>query len=43
VPLRNEYEADIKKYKALFPIKETDIAEEVVTINTIYQYGEVIS
>ena len=27
LPLRRQYEENIGKYKAIFPIKETDIAE----------------
>lgn len=31
IPLRMEYESDIGKYQALFPIKEKDMSEEQVT------------
>ena len=28
IPMRQSYEKDINKYKALFPIKDTDMSEE---------------
>lgn len=42
IPLRRDYEENIEKYKALFPIKESDMAKENVDIKNIYQYGETI-
>jgi hypothetical protein len=43
IPLRKEYESNIGKYKALFPIKDADMATETVRVENIYQYGEVIN
>jgi len=41
--MRREFEEDIEKYKALFPIKDSDIHSEEVSVNSIYQYNEVIT
>lgn len=43
LPLREEYDDNIDKYKALFPIKEKDMAEEPITYKSVFLYGEVIS
>jgi len=43
IPLRTEYEKDIEKYKKLFPIKETDMAEELAQTSHIYAYNDVKS
>jgi hypothetical protein len=43
IPLRLKYEADIKKYKALFPIKESDISEQPAEYTNIYAFKETIS
>ena len=43
IPLRTEYESNVNKYKAIFPIKESDMATEEVTIQNIYQFGEIIN
>lgn len=40
MPLRQEYEENVDKYQALFPIKETDMNEEKVEQINIYQYME---
>ena len=43
VPMRQRYEKDIEKYKALFPIKDKDMAEEEVTYYNIYAFKETVS
>lgn len=43
VPLRREYEENIDQYKALFPIKESDMAEKPETVINIYQYMDEVS
>merc|ERR1711957_189978 len=43
MPLRRKYEADIDKYKALFPIKEKDMHEDEASYHSIYQHGETLS
>jgi uncharacterized protein YeeX (DUF496 family) len=43
LPLRQDYESKIDQYKALFPIKESDMSQEPAEIEEIYAYGEVIS
>jgi len=43
LPLRQKYEDDIDKYKALFPIKEKDMDDKDREYKNIYQHGEVIN
>lgn len=43
VPLRQQYESKIDEHKALFPIKEKDMAEESASYHNIYAFKEVIS
>jgi hypothetical protein len=43
LPLRKQYEADIKKYENLFPIKENDIEKEQATTREIFAFKEVVS
>ena len=43
IPLRREYESNVNKYKDLFPIKESDIAEKPADLVNIYQYVEEVS
>jgi uncharacterized protein with WD repeat len=43
VPLRKEYESNIEKYKAIFPIKMADMAPEDIKVHNIYQFGEIIN
>lgn len=43
VPLRQTYEKDIEKYKALFPIKESDMAKDQATYHNIYAFKETLS
>jgi len=43
VPLRKEFEENIDKYKSLFPIKETDMAEKPETIVNIYHFMDEVS
>jgi len=43
IPLRESYEKDIKKYMALFPIKQTDISDQELVTHVVYNYGETLS
>lgn len=43
VPLRQQYEKDIKKYQDLFPIKEADMSDQAVITHDIYQHGDVVA
>ena len=43
IPLRQAYEKDINKYKAIFPIKETEIAEAEASYHNIYAFKETVS
>ncbi len=36
IPLRQEYEKNIKEYQALFPIKESDMSDKEATYYNIY-------
>ena len=36
IPQRQAYESNIEKYKALFPIKDSDISEEKAVVQNIY-------
>lgn len=41
--MRETYEKDIDSYKKIFPIKESDIAEELAEYNNIFAFKEVVS
>jgi len=43
LPLRQQYEKDINKYRAIFPIKETDISEQLAEVKNIFAFKETIS
>ena len=40
IPLREEYEEDIDKYKALFPIKESEIEQKPIEQVNVFTYLE---
>jgi len=41
LPLRRQYEADMEKYKNLWPLKEADLVENT-TVSHVYQYGDLV-
>jgi len=43
IPLRQDFEKDVKKFQALFPIKEDDMSKDELKYTNIYQFGETIS
>ena len=43
IPMREKYEADIDKYKAIFPLKEKDLHDEEIEYKSIYTHGETLS
>lgn len=43
IPLRKEFESQIDKYEALYPIKPKDMADQLVDFEIIYSYETVIS
>ena len=38
LPMRQKYENDMSKYQEMWPLKESDMAEEAVTVRHVYQY-----
>lgn len=43
LPLRRDFEAQRDKYEALWPIKPSQMADQLVDIEVIYSYETVIS
>ena len=43
LPLRKEFEGQKDKFEALFPIKASQMAEQMVEIEVIYSYENVVS
>jgi hypothetical protein len=43
IPLRKEFESQKDKYEALWPIKPKDMADQMVEIEIIYSYENVVS
>ena len=43
LPLRKEFEGQRDKYEALFPIKASQMAEQMVEVEIIYSYENVVS
>jgi len=43
IPARQQYEKDMDKYRALFPIRESDMAKEQADYFNIYAFKETIS
>lgn len=43
LPLRKEFEDNKKQYESLWPIKPSQMADELVEIEFIYSYDNVIS
>jgi len=41
-PLREKYEANMDQYEALWPLKESDMAEEDQVVDHVYHYGELL-
>jgi len=40
LPLRQKYEENIAQYEALWPLKDEQMADEDVTVDHIYNYGD---
>lgn len=40
LPLRQKYEENIAQYEALWPLKEEQMADEDVTVDHVYNYGD---
>ncbi len=43
LPLRKEFEGQRDKYEALFPIKASQMADQMVEVEIIYSYENVVS
>jgi len=43
IPARTKYEENMEQYKAIFPIKEKDFAEEEISYHSIYQHKDVLN
>ncbi len=43
LPLRREFEAQKDKFEALWPIKPNQMADQMVEIEVIYSYENVVS
>ena len=40
LPLRQKYEENIAQYEALWPLKDEQMADEDVTVDHVYNYGD---
>lgn len=43
LPLRQKYEASLPKFQALFPLKESDLADQPAEYTNIYAFKETVS
>ena len=42
LPLRRKYEQNIEQYEALWPLKDSDMAEQDQVVDHIYHYGDLL-